>query len=103
DKNSSLFYVGRVLSRHVFYDESLLGGRCDFAHRRKVQWLCVLDGNKARSIWKGGRFGGQQTVSEVQTGLRRLRRFLQHPVVQQPRRVHKVPWHPDKEWGRLAE
>jgi hypothetical protein len=95
-------YVGRVLSKQVSYDESPMG-RCEFAHRRKVQWFRPLNPNEVRSIWKGGHFGGRQTVTKVRTGFGKLSRFLRCPAIQKPKRIGKVSWHPDKKWGRLVE
>jgi hypothetical protein len=104
DKNNDRVYIGRVLSKHDFYDETPSKDGCDFAHRRKVEWhRRPLSGSEVRSIWKRGRFGGQQTVSEVRTGLGRLSRFLRRPIAQTVGKIRKIPWHPDKEWGRLAE
>ena len=102
DKQAGRVYVGRVLSKHVSYNKHPMGN-CDFVHRRKVQWFRPLNSDEVHSIWKDGRIGGIQTVSEVRKGLGRLRRFLRHPTIQKLRKIGKMSWHPDKEWGDLAE
>jgi uncharacterized protein DUF3883 len=103
DRQSGRVYIGRVLSKRVFYDDSLLKGKCDFAHRRKVRWFRPLNPNEVRSVWKNSSFGGRQTVSQIRSGLNRLRQLSRSAIVRRPRKVPKVPWFPDKEWGRLAE
>jgi restriction system protein len=60
DRESGRFYIGRILSKKAFYDCSPLGGKCRFAHRRKVSWERILQSDEIR-----GRFGGCQTVSAV--------------------------------------
>ena len=102
DKQADRVYAGRVLSKVVSYDKRPMG-RCNFAHRRKVQWFRPLNRKEVRSIWKDGRFGLPRTISEVKRGLNQLDRFLRRPIVQKPQRIGKVSWHPDKEWGDLAE
>lgn len=90
------------MSSRVFYDKSLLGGRCAFAHRRKVKWLRVLKPDDIASIWPGGRLGGNQTVTKIRSGADRLRKLIgqaRRTFVARPR----LPSRPDMEWGHAAE
>jgi hypothetical protein len=105
DRSARLVYVGKVQSGY-FYRDTPLEGNCSFAHRRKVRWFRVLHHDQVLSTWKTGFFGGQQTVSEVNTGLAKLRKILgkAKPLkAKKPQTVTGVTWHPDKEWGRAAE
>lgn len=108
DKKSGLFYIGRVPSdfeeARYYYDASPLHDRCEFAHRRKIEWFHVMRRNEMQTIWGTGRIGGVQTVSKVQSEPRKFRIYLRHHAIQKPHNKQKrVPWPPDKEWGRLAE
>lgn len=102
DRESGRLYVGRVLSRRVFHDKSMLGGGCDFAHRRKVRWSDVLDPAEIRSIWPDRRFGGEQTVSQINSGGDRLWALIGRGRKTFVRR-RGLPSRPDMEWGRAAE
>ena len=102
DRDSRQYYVGRVVSNKAFHDKSLLGGRCSFAHRRKVKWFRPLHPAEVASIWPDGRFGGNQTVSRINGGADRLIKFIRQArkkFVPRPRLASR----PDIEWGRAAE
>ena len=102
DSDSGRYYVGIISSDSVFYDGTTLGGKCNFAHRRKVKWIRVLNPVEIQSIWPDGRFGGNQTLTEVRRGAERFIKFLnkKRPAfVPRPR----LPSHPDMEWGKEAE
>ncbi|OGR41949.1 MAG: hypothetical protein A2X35_11625 [Elusimicrobia bacterium GWA2_61_42] len=102
DSDSGRYYVGIINSDSVFYDETTLGGKCNFAHRRKVKWVRVLNLGEIQSIWPGGRFGGNQTLSEVEKGAERFMKFLKKKrSAFVPR--SRVSSHPDMEWGKEAE
>jgi hypothetical protein len=102
DRNSGQYYVGRILSERVYYDRSLLGGTCGFAHRRKVKWFRMLNRAEMTSIWPTGQFGGRQTVSIIHEGADRLVRFLKKKRRSFAHRPH-LPIQPDMEWGAEAE
>jgi hypothetical protein len=104
DRDSNRFYVGRILSEKAFFDLTPLGGKCHFAHRRKVRWKQVLCLDDIRSIWPNGNFGGLQTVSLVKGGSDRFQRFMKRfrRAKVRSRRGH-LPVQPDMEWGRAAE
>lgn len=101
DRSSRLVYAGRVLSEKPHFDRASLGGKCDFAHRRKVEWFRVLIPHEIRKIWPDGRFGGRLTVTKVDSG-------VEHRLKSVPgKRIRKakpsLPVRPDKEWGVAAE
>jgi hypothetical protein len=102
DMASDRFHVGIVLSSRVFHDRTSLGGRCRFAHRRRVKWLTVLKRADIERIWPDGRFGGRQTVSMICSGHAALRRLLQRSSTrrQSGKRTQVAP---DSEWGKEAE
>lgn len=100
DRIARSVYVGRILSRDVFYDEAGLDGQCKFAHRRKVKWLRILDMDAIHHIWPNGRFGGLQTVSRIKSTSDLLRNLEKGKF---PNKNGHKQWHPDKEWGRAAE
>jgi hypothetical protein len=102
DRNSGQYYVGQVVSKRVYYDKSLLGGTCHFAHRRKVKWFRTLNRAEMESIWPTGQFGGRQTVSIIHEGADRLLRFLKKKRRSFAHRPH-LPVQPDMEWGAEAE
>ena len=102
DSDSGRYYVGIISSDRVFYDEGSLGGKCNFAHRRKVKWIRVLNPGEMQAIWPGGRFGGNQTLAKVKKGAERFTQFLKkkRPTsVPRPRLSSR----PDMEWGKEAE
>jgi hypothetical protein len=96
DRESGRFYIGRILSKKAFYDCSPLGGKCRFAHRRKVSWERILQSDEIR-----GRFGGCQTVSAVKSDPDHLFK----PPRQHRRKIghRRPPFRPDMEWGLAAE
>ncbi len=102
DRDSGRYYIGRVVSRRVFHDPSSLGGRCSFAHRRRVRWLRVMPREEAAALWPTGRFGGNQTVARIRHGEDKVRALLGRP---RKRAIRKpvLPIRPDMEWGRAAE
>lgn len=102
DRESGRYYVGRMKSARAYHEKVTLGGRCDFAHRREVNWIKTLSAREIRSVWPGGRFGGNQTVTEIVKGADRFFKLLgrkSRPFVIRPR----LPVRPDMEWGREAE
>ncbi len=102
DRDSGRYYVGIVRSKRVFYDESPMGGGCEFAHRRKVKWFPPLKRNQVLAIWPSGQFGGRQTVSKISGGQDRLiRRLKRRPRASS--RGARLPTQPDMEWGKEAE
>jgi hypothetical protein len=102
DRNSGQYYVGRVVSGRVYYDKSLLGGTCHFAHRRKVRWFRTLNRREMESIWPTGQFGGRQTVTIIHEGADRLLNFLKKKRRSFAQRPH-LAVQPDMEWGIEAE
>lgn len=102
DSDSDRFYAGIVRSKKVHYDRQLIGGKCDFAHRREVRWIRTLDAREIDAIWPSGRFGGNQTVTEVTKGVNGFLKVIGKPkrrFVARPR----LPVRPDMEWGLEAE
>lgn len=102
DSKFGRYYVGVIRSGRVFYDDTTLGGKCNFAHRRKVEWIRVLKPDEIHLIWPGGRFGGNQTVAKVKQGADRFIKFLKKKrsaFVVRPRLSSR----PDMEWGKEAE
>lgn len=102
DRNSHQYYVGEVRSKRAYYDDSSLGGSCDFALRRKVKWLRILNRAELESIWPRGQFGGRRTVSKIHKGAKKLARFLGKKRRSFAKRKG-LPIQPDMEWGRKAE
>src|SRR5262249_16626043 len=102
DRNSGQYYIGWVRSERVYYDASVIGGTCEFAHRRKVKWLRILNRKELQTIWPTGQFGGRQTVSIVHAGENKLLRLLKGKRRSLTRRAH-LPIQPDMEWGKEAE
>lgn len=102
-KNSSLVHVGKMLSKRPYFDKTKMEGKCHFPHRRKVKWLCTLNHNVVLSIWPNGRFGGQQTVTEIKTKLSKLGRVLGQRNSPKISFSKHIPFKPDKEWGIAAE
>ena len=102
DRNSGQYYVGQILSKRVYYDKSLLGGTCHFAHRRKVNWLRTLNRAEMESVWPTGQFGGRRTVSIIHEGADQLLQFLKINRRSFAQRAH-LPIQPDMEWGVQAE
>jgi Domain of unknown function (DUF3883) len=105
DRDSRQYYVGKILS-DVFYDRSVLGGRCTFGHRRKVKWSRrILKTHEIATIWRGGLLGGNQTVTKVKTDTRHVKKLIR--LTKRPRRIFvprpRLPIRPDMEWGRAAE
>jgi hypothetical protein len=102
DRDSGLYYIGRIVSRRVFHDPSPLGGRCSFAHRRRVRWLRIMPRDEVAALWPTNRFGGNQTVSRIRHGEEKLTAILGQP---RKRAIGKplLPVWPDMEWGRAAE
>lgn len=102
DRISGQYYVGRILSKRVYYDKSLLGGTCSFAHRRKVKWLRILKRSQVKEIWPSGHFGGRQTVSIINKGVDRLLKLLKEKPRKFAHQQH-LPVVPNKEWGVEVE
>lgn len=102
DSDSRKYYVGTITSDRVFYDEASLGGKCNFAHRRRVKWIRVLNQGEMRSVWTNGRFGGNQTLAKVTT---RIEQFINlvNRKRSKSRTRPKLPHTPDKEWGKESE
>jgi hypothetical protein len=101
-RDSGQYYVGEIRSNRVYHDTSILGGRCHFAHRRKVKWIRILNRGEMETIWPTGQFGGRQTVSIIHEGADRLLRFLKKKRRSFAQRPH-LPIQPDMEWGVEAE
>jgi hypothetical protein len=101
DRISGQFYVGVIRSR-LYHDDSLLGGTCNFSHRRRVKWLRELNTRQLTKIWPSGQFGGRQTVSQIHEGEDRLLALLERKRRGFASGNH-LPTQPDKEWGRAAE
>jgi predicted Mrr-cat superfamily restriction endonuclease len=100
DRDSGVYYLGRVCSE-LYHDESPLGGKCEFSHRRDVKWR-VLTRRQVLRIWPNGLGGGRRTVTEIRRGEDKLLRLLKTP-----RRTFAgrsdLPVQPDMEWGKAAE
>jgi len=103
DRNSGRIYIGKVLSKRVFYSKSTLEG-CEFAHRRKVKWYSrTLSNYEIKRIWKDGKFGGRQTVTEVDGQIDEILKLVHRKPSRKPRPSGNAAWRPDQEWGHLAE
>jgi hypothetical protein len=102
DRISGQWYVGVVRSRRVYHDEAKIGGTCHFTHRRKVNWIRILNRKELEDIWPTGQFGGRQTVSLVHDGEERFLRILKKKRRSFARGSH-LPIKPDMEWGMEAE
>jgi len=59
-KTSRIYYIGKILSERVFYDEKPLYNTCYFAHRRYVNWS-----PQVLSFDDYGPLGGQPTVARL--------------------------------------
>ncbi|OFW00073.1 MAG: hypothetical protein A3F68_05145 [Acidobacteria bacterium RIFCSPLOWO2_12_FULL_54_10] len=101
DRDSGRYYIGRVLSLKVFHDTSALGGRCSFAHRRKIHLLRVINTEEAAVLWPSRRFGGKQTVSRIRAGEHKVRALLRR--TRKVSSAKRLPIQPDMEWGLAAE
>jgi uncharacterized protein DUF3883 len=102
DRDSGQYYVGLIRSNRVYHNTSKIGGTCDFAHRRNVKWVRILNRSEMESIWPTGQFGGRQTVSVIRDGADRLLKFMRSKRRSFARRRH-LPIQPDMEWGVEAE
>jgi hypothetical protein len=101
-KGSKSVYVGKIIS-DLYYDSSKMEKKCDFGHRRKVNWMRTLTHKDVLSIWPNGLFGGRQTVTRIRTNISNLRKLLGHRNSPRIISAKHVPFRPDKEWGREAE
>jgi hypothetical protein len=102
DSDSKRYYVGIVRSGKTFFDETPIGGKCNFAHRRRVKWIRVLSEREIKQIWPKGRFGGNQTLGEIRKGAVSFMAFLKRP---HSKKIggRRLPCRPDMEWGKKAE
>ena len=101
-KNSRNVYVGKVIS-DLYFDKSKMERECDFSHRRKVKWFRTLKHEDVLSIWPNGLFGGRQTVTKITMNISKLRKLLRHNNSPRIFSSKRIPFQPDKEWGREAE
>ncbi|MEN6458002.1 MAG: DUF3883 domain-containing protein [Thermoguttaceae bacterium] len=102
DRDSEQYYVGIVRSSRVYHEKRKPRGTCHFAHRRKVDWVRILNRAELERIWPTGQFGGRQTVSAVHDGADRFLRSLKKQRRSFARGTH-LPIRPDLEWGKEAE
>jgi hypothetical protein len=104
DRDSGTFYIGEILSEWSYFDKSPMGGKCRFAHRRRVKWIRMINRAAMDRIFVNSQFGGRQTVSRIHDpgGIEKLQKLLKT----KKRSFSQSPGltiQPDKEWGTQAE
>ncbi len=101
DSKSKRYYIGKITGK-VGYDPNKIKGKCEFAHIRPVKWhsRSITKKEMIKSL-KKSHFGGEQTLSQVNIDLKILKSLLKTKKTKGS--DIKVSWHPDKEWGNLAE